>query len=85
MTTTLNENGLSSNDYIRMIKVFAITLNEHRDVMNALNVFPVPDADTGTNMYISIKGIQDNINPDQFEDYINSLNNEKIKYEKIIP
>jgi len=69
MTTTLNENGLSSNDYIRMIKVFAITLNEHRDVMNALNVFPVPDADTGTNMYISIKGIQDNINPDQFEDF----------------
>ena len=32
-------------------------LEEHRDVVNALNVFPVPDGDTGTNMLLSMLSI----------------------------
>ena len=28
----------------------AVWLEEHREVINALNVFPVPDGDTGSNM-----------------------------------
>ena len=28
---------------------------EHRDELNALNVFPVPDGDTGTNMYLTFR------------------------------
>lgn len=30
-------------------------LREHRDELNALNVFPVPDGDTGTNMYLTFR------------------------------
>ncbi len=30
-------------------------LEEHRDTINALNVFPVPDGDTGTNMLLTMR------------------------------
>ncbi|GAC1456893.1 MAG: hypothetical protein PVSMB4_17050 [Ktedonobacterales bacterium] len=30
-------------------------LEEHRDAINALNVFPVPDGDTGTNMSLTMR------------------------------
>ena len=61
--------GLNAEDYIQLINVFTLSLEEHREVMNSLNVFPVPDADTGTNMYISVKGIMDNLeNKDQYDD-----------------
>ena len=61
--------GLDTEDYIQLIKVFALSLEEHREIMNSLNVFPVPDADTGTNMYISVKGIIDSLdNRDSYND-----------------
>ena len=61
--------GLDTEDYVQLIKVFALSLEGHREVMNSLNVFPVPDADTGTNMYISVKGIMDNLeNTDPYDD-----------------
>jgi len=28
----------------------------HRDILNDLNVYPVPDGDTGTNMYMTLRG-----------------------------
>ena len=30
-------------------------LEQHRDTINALNVFPVPDGDTGTNMSLTMR------------------------------
>ena len=30
-------------------------LDENREIVNALNVFPVPDGDTGTNMYLTLR------------------------------
>jgi len=33
-----------------------VLLEEHKDELNALNVFPVPDGDTGTNMLLTIQG-----------------------------
>ena len=45
MTTTINGNSLK-NAIIHGIN----KLNENKDEINALNVFPVPDGDTGTNM-----------------------------------
>ena len=29
-------------------------LDENKDLVNELNVFPVPDGDTGTNMFMTI-------------------------------
>lgn len=37
-------------------------LNENKDHVNELNVFPVPDGDTGTNMTMTIKSGLDKVN-----------------------
>ncbi len=37
-------------------------LEEHRDEINALNVFPVPDGDTGTNMYLTMQTVMAEVN-----------------------
>ena len=41
-------------------------LARHRAEIDALNVFPVPDGDTGTNMYLTLEAARDNLgeNPD---------------------
>ena len=39
-------------------------LNQNKEQVNALNVFPVPDGDTGTNMGLTIKSAVKNwMNP----------------------
>lgn len=47
----LNING---NDFIRMVEAGALQLKTNADKVNALNVFPVPDGDTGTNMNLTL-------------------------------
>src|SRR5436309_8615177 len=42
----------------------AASLEEHREIINALNVFPVPDGDTGSNLYATVQAA--------FHDVINS-------------
>jgi DAK2 domain fusion protein YloV len=37
-----------------MLAAASQNLQEHKDVINALNVFPVPDGDTGTNMALTM-------------------------------
>ena len=36
-------------------------LEENKQKINELNVFPVPDGDTGTNMSLTLKSVVDNI------------------------
>ncbi len=38
-----------------MIQAGLAWLNQHIPIINALNVFPVPDGDTGTNMYLTLE------------------------------
>ncbi len=40
--------------YCQMIQYAASSINLHKQVINDLNVFPVPDGDTGTNMSLTI-------------------------------
>ena len=42
-------------DLKKAMLVGAALLEEHREIINALNVFPVPDGDTGSNMYATIQ------------------------------
>ena len=48
-------------DLKKAMQAGAVWLEEHREIINALNVFPVPDGDTGSNMsatmQAAIKGI----------------------------
>ncbi|HEU5100611.1 MAG TPA: DAK2 domain-containing protein [Roseiflexaceae bacterium] len=39
-------------------------LEQHADAVNALNVFPVPDGDTGTNMALTLNGAVRDVAPD---------------------
>jgi DAK2 domain fusion protein YloV len=42
---------------IRMISATAKAIEVNRDTINALNVFPVPDGDTGTNMMLTMRSV----------------------------
>ena len=47
---------IDGNCYARMLLGGAGMLSDHVDELNALNVFPVADGDTGTNMLKTIEG-----------------------------
>ena len=50
------DGGALSGDELRRAFGGALAwLEEHRDTVNALNVFPVPDGDTGTNMLLTLR------------------------------
>ncbi|MBP8820111.1 MAG: DAK2 domain-containing protein [Syntrophomonadaceae bacterium] len=46
--------NINGNDLVRSIKAGCIKLEHNRDSVDLLNVFPVPDGDTGTNMYLTL-------------------------------
>lgn len=54
---------INSKDFKKMILAATCWLNENKAYVDSLNVFPVPDGDTGTNMYLTIlnaaKQVQD--------------------------
>ena len=41
----------------RTLVAFRDVLQDHRDAINALNVYPVPDGDTGTNMSLTLESV----------------------------
>ncbi len=48
---------LSPTDVRTAITTFAALLRSHREVINRLNVYPVPDGDTGTNMTLTVESV----------------------------
>jgi len=49
------EIGLSGQDLKRALEKAKSYLEKHIDEVNALNVFPVPDGDTGINMFLTME------------------------------
>lgn len=50
---------LRPEDLKKILSLMRLTLKENEDYLNSLNVFPVPDGDTGTNMYSTVSsGLQ---------------------------
>ena len=45
--------NLTGKDFKNMIAAGQARLSEHSEYVNSLNVFPVPDGDTGTNMNLT--------------------------------
>ena len=56
MTERINGELLAS-----MIEAAKINLCNHKEELNALNVFPVPDGDTGTNMSMTFTSAANNV------------------------
>src|SRR5580704_6391273 len=46
---------LDGRGYAKFLAAGTYFLRKYRQVLNDLNVFPVPDGDTGTNMYLTLR------------------------------
>ena len=46
---------LDGKTYLTLVRGGAARLNAHRKTINDLNVFPIPDGDTGDNMYMTME------------------------------
>ncbi len=52
-TPTLN--ALTARQLLNILRGATAFLQRHIDALNAINVFPVPDGDTGTNLYLTMR------------------------------
>jgi uncharacterized protein len=50
---------LSAGDLRATITTYGELLRSHKEVINRLNVYPVPDGDTGTNMALTIESVSE--------------------------
>ncbi|MDZ7675938.1 MAG: DAK2 domain-containing protein [Acidimicrobiales bacterium] len=48
---------LDADAFGQAVTVFGDALAEHQEVLNRLNVYPVPDGDTGTNMTLTVRSV----------------------------
>ncbi len=46
---------ISATEFQNMIRAAAHRINKNAQFVNSLNVFPVPDGDTGTNMNLTFQ------------------------------
>lgn len=51
----------NSRKFIDAVVVAAHALDEQKEEINKLNVFPVPDGDTGTNMSLTVGSVENNL------------------------
>lgn len=51
---SLSKRSLNGTDFTAMVLAGAEQLQQHAEHVNSLNVFPVPDGDTGTNMNLTM-------------------------------
>ncbi|GAA6114733.1 DAK2 domain-containing protein [Apilactobacillus apinorum] len=59
--------NINSSKFDQMVQAAATTLNSNAEFINSLNVFPVPDGDTGTNMSMSFQSGADYVSKDTSE------------------
>lgn len=48
---------LAAGDLVATVTAFRDALRAHQEVINRLNVYPVPDGDTGTNMALTLESV----------------------------
>src|SRR5438874_478325 len=53
--------GFDAPSFRRALAAFLDALREHADEINSLNVYPVPDGDTGTNMLLTQQAVDDEL------------------------
>jgi len=57
MTSPAAATSLSGSELRAMFATATAWLGRHVESLNAINVFPVPDGDTGTNMYLTMRSM----------------------------
>jgi len=63
----LKINEIDSSLLVKMFNQGTYALNQNRALVDALNVFPVPDGDTGTNMSLTMQSAVKNITDIEFD------------------
>ena len=58
----MSKNTIDSKMLAKMFMAGACNLEKNKDYINELNVFPVPDGDTGTNMTMTIMSAYKELN-----------------------
>ncbi|HEY7280129.1 MAG TPA: DAK2 domain-containing protein [Actinomycetota bacterium] len=61
--------ALDTQGLAEALRRFTAALEAHREELDSLNVFPVPDGDTGTNLLLTMRGVMaalDGRDPDRF-------------------
>jgi dihydroxyacetone kinase-like predicted kinase len=66
------QKSINGSIFRKMIIASASLLEQNKKLVDSLNVFPVPDGDTGTNMFLTIKSASVEVN--------NCINNNMIHY-----
>ena len=54
MNLTADHEKINGSDYRKLIIIAAQCLEDNKEEINELNVFPVPDGDTGSNMSMTV-------------------------------
>ena len=57
----MNFTKINGKDFLNMVTNASYRLEEKREYVDSLNVFPVPDGDTGTNMSLTFKAAVDSV------------------------
>ncbi|GAH16004.1 unnamed protein product, partial [marine sediment metagenome] len=52
---------INNQDLKKVIDIILENFKENEEKINVLNVFPVPDGDTGTNMLLTLKAINEEL------------------------
>lgn len=63
----MKKTELTASDFKAMVQVAQERLSENAEYVNSLNVFPVPDGDTGTNMNLSFTSGAERVNLSETE------------------
>ncbi len=54
--------SLTTENVVETLSAFHAALEDHKESINRLNVYPVPDGDTGTNMFLTVSSVLEELN-----------------------
>lgn len=58
---TVSANTFDASGLRSLIETFSAALADHREAINNLNVYPVPDGDTGANMSLTLRSVSEEL------------------------
>src|SRR5207248_9889235 len=59
LPAVLMRHAVDAPAFARAMQVYLEALRQHEDSINSLNVYPVPDGDTGTNLRLTQQAVVD--------------------------
>ena len=59
---------LATRQIVEVVSAFHDALEDHKESINRLNVYPVPDGDTGTNMFLTVGSVLEEMEAVDFDD-----------------